>query len=111
MSRIIKIFILIFLAFSPSLFFIGCHKATQTYEANASVMGTDMRMCVCCGGYFILFDGQQINNLYLASAFPEGFKLEENPKFPIRAYIEWKKDSSSCSSLNRIIISKIIITN
>jgi len=73
---------------------------------NAIITGFDLRMCACCGGLMINFDGE-------TKAYNGDFKLidnavdlgiSENDKFPVFARVEWTPDTTNIC--NYIIITK-----
>ncbi len=91
----------IILIFS-ALLVLSCEK--DTYQSTGTITGPDMRMCVCCGGYFLDMDGTQY--LFEKSELPAGFAFNDD-ELPLKIELNWKLNTGGCLSFNRIIISKI----
>ena len=58
-----------FLAFLVIFLLYSCQKGVR--NANAVITGFDQRMCICCGGLMVSFDGE-------AQPYTGNFKLIEN---------------------------------
>jgi hypothetical protein len=88
----------------------SCKKEkSPPFQNNARIIGYDMRLCVCCGGYQIIIDGipnPNGNTFFLTGQFPANFHLNENPAYPIPVQIDWKADTARCFG-NYINISRI----
>ena len=76
------------------LLYTSCKKE-QPYMSNVIITGSDARMCVCCGGLIINFDGE-------TKPYTGDFKLIENSvtlgitekdTFPIYVKVDWKVDT------------------
>ena len=72
--------------------------------ANGIITGSDARMCICCGGLMITFDGE-------TRPYAGDFRLIENSAdlgitekdtFPIYVKVDWKVDTNNVC--NHIII-------
>jgi hypothetical protein len=81
-------------------------KKEQPYMNDAIITGSDMRMCVCCGGLMITFNGE-------TKPYTGDFKLIENSAdlgitekdtFPIYVKVDWKVDTTNIC--NHIIITR-----
>jgi len=91
------------------IFFFLLHtscKKEEPYMSNAIITGSDARMCICCGGLMINFDGE-------TKPYTGDFKLIENSadlgitdndKFPIYIKVDWKVDTTK--ACDRIIITR-----
>ncbi len=67
------------------------------------ITGPDLRMCACCGGWYILIDG--IN--YAFDTLPADSKIElQNEKFPVTVRIDWQLSDLSACPDKRIVIQK-----
>ena len=73
---------------------------------DAIITGSDMRMCVCCGGLMISFNGE-------TRPYTGDFKLIENSTdlgitekdtFPIYVKVDWKVDMTTVC--NHIIVTR-----
>jgi hypothetical protein len=89
---------------------LSCKKEDQhQYMNNAQIIGYDLRLCVCCGGYQVTIDSVANPNggsFFLVGQFPSSFHLGENPRYPIPVKIDWEADTARCFG-NYIKISRI----
>jgi len=101
MKRAIVVIALMFVF----LFNTSCRKE-QPYMNNAIITGADARMCPCCGGLMITFNGE-------TRPYTGDYKLIENSSdlgitakdsFPMYVKIDWKVDSTK--TCNHIIITR-----
>lgn len=68
------------------------------------ITGPDLRMCACCGGWYIRIDGID----YEFDTMPVDSKIDlQNEKFPITVMVDWQLSNSSACPDKRIIIQKI----
>lgn len=74
---------------------------------DAIITGSDARMCVCCGGLMITFNGE-------TKPYTGDFKLinngaatgiTEKDAFPVYVKVDWKADTTNVC--NGIIITRI----
>lgn len=74
---------------------------------EAIITGSDKRMCVCCGGLMITFNGE-------TRAYTGAFRLIENSsgigitdkdQFPVYVKVDWKEDTTNVC--NHIFITRI----
>lgn len=74
---------------------------------DAIITGSDARMCVCCGGLMITFNGE-------VKPYTGDFKLIKNTAatgitekdtFPVYVKVDWKADTTDVC--NHIIITRI----
>jgi hypothetical protein len=86
---------------------ISCKKTGVPFTNNAVITGSDARMCPCCGGYMINFDGE-------TRPYTGDFKLIENSSgigisdrdaFPIFVRVAWRMNSTN--ACHGIIITRI----
>ena len=62
---------------------------------KATIIGPDLSMCPCCGGWFVDIEGQQL----LMFDWPENARLQhENQTFPLPVKIVWEIPDNSCRS-------------
>lgn len=95
--RLAMAIILIFMSITlPS-----CKKECQKeYMNNATIIGYDLRLCVCCGGYQITIENvpnPSGSSFFLAPQFPPEFVLDQNPAYPIPIKINWEIDKERCN--------------
>jgi hypothetical protein len=85
------------------LFAFGCSKEAE-YRSKGEITGQDIRMCVCCGGWFIKID----NSVYLAPSLPAEFRYDfTNAAYPIPVKLDWELMPDPCTGFNRIEVSRI----
>jgi hypothetical protein len=83
---------------------LGCEKSK--YESAGTIMGADMTMCACCGGYFIEINGATYH--FNKTELPSDFTFTDE-QLPLKVDLDWKNNSAVCSGsgINWIKISKI----
>ncbi len=99
-SRIILV-ILIYLNFT------ACENDELTFESEGVILGYDMGMCICCGGYFIELNG----NTYRTWNFPNNdtFAAED---FPIPILLNWHfAEEGACSDGTNLIVVENYFVN
>lgn len=80
----------------------GCEKDDDF--STAQILGADMALCPCCGGWLIKID----NKTYRFFNLPEDSNIDlETEIFPIDVSLEWTKDTSGCLG-DEILIFEII---
>jgi len=68
------------------------------------IIGPDLRMCACCGGWYIWIDGIA----YEFDTLPVDSKIDlQNEKFPITVITDWQLSDLSACPDKRIIIQKV----
>jgi hypothetical protein len=93
-TRILLLFFLI----------IACNKENDDYMSVGTITGTDYRMCMCCGGWYVKID----EVVYLTDSLPTESNIDlATEKFPIEVKLDWKLISNGCSGYNRITVLKI----
>jgi len=93
---------LVLLLLFPVSLILSCEK--DTYQSTGTIIGPDIRMCVCCGGYFIETDGNQY--LFEKSELPANFTFTDS-QLPLHVKLDWKPKTGGCAGFNRITISRI----
>ncbi len=73
-------------------------------NSTAMITGPDVRMCACCGGWFILISGIS----YEFDTLPAGSSLDlQQAKFPLTVEIDWQlSDLTGCPN-NKILLQRI----
>lgn len=70
----------------------------------ATITGPDLRMCACCGGWFIRID----NINYEFESLPSDAKIDlQTEKFPVTVRIDWQMSDASACPDKKILIQKI----
>jgi hypothetical protein len=82
-----------------------CHKEHYTaYASSGIITGPDIRMCACCGGWFIQID----STTYEFNALPDNSKINlETEIFPIYVKLDWQLSTAGACTANKIIITRI----
>ena len=91
-------------------FLVSCNQddlATPEFESTGEIIGPDVRLCICCGGWFIRLDGQE--ELYNFRELPENSDINlDGASFPIKVNLNWSEDTLiTCGSW--IIIEDIAL--
>ena len=69
-----------------------------------TITGSDYRMCMCCGGWYINID----EVIYLIDSLPAESNIDlATETFPVTVKLDWKLISNGCSGFNRITVLKI----
>ncbi len=73
-------------------------------NSTATITGPDLRMCACCGGWYILID----NINYEFEFLPSDAKIDlQTEKFPVVVKIDWQLSDLSACPDKKILIQKI----
>lgn len=68
------------------------------------ITGPDLRMCPCCGGWYIRIDGLS----YEFDSLPADSKINlQTEKFPVTVKIDWQLSDLTACPDKRIIIQKV----
>ncbi len=79
-----------------------CDKNDLGYS-DATITGSDMRECMCCGGWYIEIDG----STYRFNTLPPGSGVDLNTsKLPLKVMVKWQKSPQPCLG-DEIIINEI----
>ena len=75
--------------------FTACKKDQKlpVYNTNHGTISLDYRMCAMCGGYLIVFDNDT-STVYRSFQIPANPGITSDTKFPIKATIGWKLDTT-----------------
>lgn len=92
----------VFLLLFSTLLIISCEK--EKFQSMGTISGQDIRMCPCCGGYFIDIDGSQYH--FDKTSLPGNFTFEDK-QLPLKVELNWKLKTDGCIEYNWIEISKI----
>jgi hypothetical protein len=85
--------------------FYSCHKDNNDYKSKGKILGSDFRMCICCGGYYIRID----TLTYEFDALPNNTSIDlQKDTFPIFVKLDWQLSTKTGCSNNRITIQRII---
>ena len=86
--------------------FMSCNQEnSKDFISNGIITGPDIRMCACCGGWYIQIDGI----IYEFDSLPDNSSIDlQKETFPVFVKLDWKlSDKGACPS-NRITIQRII---
>lgn len=75
--------------------FTACKKTHEppSVFTNHGTISLDYRACMMCGGYLIIFDNDT-SIVYRSFQIPSNSGVTSNTKFPVKATIGWKPDTS-----------------
>lgn len=86
--------------------FTGCNQEiNKDYKSQGKITGPDIRMCACCGGWYI-----QIDNLtYEFDSLPDNSNINlQTETFPVFVKLDWQlSDKGGCPD-KRITIQRIV---
>lgn len=94
---------------------ISCRKSAKDENVvHAVITGYDPRMCACCGGLMINFDGQTdpgfSTDYYLIKNDPASLGITANTIFPVHANVTWTLETpAGCGSKGFVRIGSIVI--
>jgi hypothetical protein len=84
--------------------FICCHKEDNNgYQSHGKITGPDIRMCACCGGWYIEID----STTYEFDSLPDKTINLQKDTFPIFVKLNWQLSGKIACPSKRIIIQKI----
>jgi hypothetical protein len=85
------------------LLFYSCDKWGNDYKSEGIIVGADLTMCGCCGGWIINIDSLT----YRFDAVPTDSKINlEKETFPLKVKLDWQLINNGCP-LNRITVTRI----
>jgi len=88
-------------AFLFSLMLEGCTNGDLvSYKSEGTVIGPDLKMCVCCGGWEITIDNK---TYHFEMPSNSGISADKD-KFPLRVKLNWEIENTACKW---IIVSDI----
>ncbi|OUS02370.1 hypothetical protein A9Q86_03750 [Flavobacteriales bacterium 33_180_T64] len=65
------------------------------FESTAIILGFDIALCPCCGGWIINIDEQESDNRF--SELPQDSNIDlENAIFPISVKLNWSESDAFC---------------
>ena len=83
-------------------------KKDDKYMSHAVITGYDGRMCACCGGLMITFNGEtrpyEGDFKLIDNSSELGFTL--NDAFPIYVKVDWTSDPTKCFG-NYITVTRL----
>lgn len=88
----------------------SCKKETPKEIPNtndAIITGSDVRMCICCGGLMITFDGETkpYTGNFRRISNPGALGLTQADTFPIYVNVDWMEDTTNVC--HTILITRI----
>lgn len=82
-----------------------CHKEDNNgYKSHGKITGPDIRLCACCGGWYIDID----STTYEFDSLPDKTINLQKDTFPIYVKLDWKLSDKIACPNRRITIQKII---
>jgi hypothetical protein len=78
---------------------LGCRKTHNDkgdYKDLGIITATDMRMCACCGGYFIDINGTT-HRFYEENLPPNNLSLSPD-NLPMKVKLDWQEAASACGN-------------
>ena len=97
-----KVYFVIFLVFVM----VCCQKDQMKYQSEGIILGPDLRMCACCGGWLITID----TITYRFNSLPDKANIDlQNVAFPIKVSLNWTLSDKPVCSDKLIEIQEIVI--
>ncbi len=83
---------------------VACQKDDLNVRSEGQVVGYDLRLCACCGGWYLEIDGET----YRADLSAEDVaRLNlETPALPVLVRLDWKLKENPCLG-DEIIVTRI----
>ncbi|MEO1254073.1 MAG: hypothetical protein AAFY41_04175 [Bacteroidota bacterium] len=75
----------------------------KDFQDLGSIVGEDVRLCACCGGWFIEINSETYRFLELPSNSEVSLETSE---YPIQVKLDWASDSNGCLE-DEIVIERI----
>ena len=96
---------------------LSCRKSGKGDNGNADhavITGYDMRMCACCGGLMINFEGKTepafSTEFYQIKNMPESVGITSTTTFPVFVDVTWVLEAApGCGSKGFVRIKSIVI--
>ena len=84
----------------------GCQKPNASdFQSTGIITGVDMKMCACCGGYYIQID----NVTYEFETLPAGSNIDlQNATYPITVKLDWQLSTKPACPDKKIDILRIV---
>jgi hypothetical protein len=81
-----------------------CHEEIDHYKSRGTILGPDVRDCMCCGGWYINIDTAE----YEFESLPENTNIDlQKDKFPINVKLDWQLSNKPPCPYKWINISRI----
>jgi hypothetical protein len=68
--------------------FLSCEKDKSPQNLNAEIIGVDLRLCACCGGWWMKVDGDSARALYFPGDFGDSVNVNE---LHMKVIMTWDK--------------------
>ena len=86
-------------------FMAACRKKDAIVETTARIIGNDMRLCACCGGWWFDIQGDTLRAMVLPGDFAA--QINQNA-FPISVLISWDRENLSPCLQDELVHIKTI---
>lgn len=99
--RLTKVLFTVFVVFV----LLCCQKDQLKYQSEGLILGPDIRMCACCGGWLITID----TITYRFNALPEKASVDlQKVTYPLKVLLNWSLSDKPACSENLIEIKDIV---
>ena len=97
-----------FLFFAFSLTFINCEKEDTACPGleEGKIIGLDLRLCACCGGWFIEIGTDTLRTF----ALPDDFKIDPLADFPVEVCLSYEYNAAACDLFGDLIVVNEIVS-
>jgi hypothetical protein len=85
--------------------FFCCQKEdSHIYKSDGIITGPDIRMCACCGGYYIQIESV----IYEFNSLPDNSNIDlQTESFPLFVKLDWQLANLTGCPDTKIIIQRI----
>ena len=85
---------------------VGCKTDDIKYQSEGLIIGPDMRMCACCGGWLITIE----TITYRFDSLPGKANIDlQKATFPIKVSLNWSLSDKPACSEKLIEIQDIVL--
>ena len=85
---------------------VCCKADGIKYQSEGVILGPDMRMCACCGGWLITIDAIT----YRFDSLPAKASIDlQKATFPMKVLLNWSLSNKSACSEKPIEIQEIVV--
>ena len=83
-----------------------CKTDDIKYQSEGLILGPDLRMCACCGGWLITIE----TITYRFDSLPRKSNIDlQKATFPMKVLLNWSFSNNSACSENPIEIQEIVV--
>lgn len=81
------------------------HEICPDGLQEATLIGLDLRECVCCGGWIVDLGQDTVRTFSL----PDDFDIDPFPEFPVEVCLSYGPELETCKDFERLIVVDQIV--